>query len=272
MIGWTVVATLGCAIGDGATGPGGAPELGDDDTGTATGGDSLESTGEGQTSISDSTGSDADGSTSGPPVGSDEGPTGPGGFICGAAILEETFAVSGLEESPDWTTGGSGNVSSQAVGGVLEIDIDGGFWTAEALVQVPEVGAIGLELVEAPLDPPGLVWIGLMESGHEVYIDVYEGSLRASFRNPGDSGYTIADDLPYDPGAHRFLRLRYDAAQPTAMTQTSPDGVTWNDFAALDVTMMDISNAQVGMGAALSGGAAASPATVVDDILLCAGA
>lgn len=281
-------ATVGCAAGGDADGNG-VPGLGGRDSGgtAADSATSVASDGNVDTSSSDptsdagTTDDPADASTStsgststGEAVDVDSGPgdsTGPAELACDELILDETFTNSGLERSADWVIGGNGNASSQVADGTLEIHVDAGaFWTAETAVPIPTAGAISVELLQAPVAPPGIVWLGLVESGHEAYIDVLEDQLRASFRNPGDDEYSIAESVPYDAVAHRHLRVRFDAADATAQTQTSADGMTWLDFAALDISMMAPADTRATLGSAASTDAGA-PLVTVDNLSLCAG-
>ena len=238
-----------------------AGTVGEDDGPGQTATTTPETTG---ASATDDGGSDAaDGSTG---LG---GTTGDPADNCVSILLEEDFSAGGLEGSPNWDTNTSGGASVEVVGGALEISVAGesGFWTASATVPLPQHGAAALEIVQGP--DPGLVWLGLVDGDREVHIDVLDGMLRATYRNPGDAAYQVLDSTAHDPNAHRFVRLTIDADTPAVRTQTSPDGRAWAEFVAHDVSMFDLANATLSIGSGLASGGALSPVAAIDDILLC---
>jgi len=268
----------GCADGGDGVGEGLLTLGGDDASMSRDTADSGGSEGPGQTATSTPSTSAAtawgedDSTSTGAADGSSEaGTTAAPTDDCASVVLEENFATGGLDR-PGWSTTLSGNVAVDVVGGALEISADdpnggGGFWLATAAIEVPPRGAAAFEVVHGP--EAGLLWLGLVDGSREVHIDVLDGLLRATFRNPGDSGYQVAQSADFDPTQHRFVRVTYDADAPQLHTQTSPDGRTWVDFAEQDVSMFDFGSASLQVGSGLPGANAPSPVAAIDDLVLC---
>ncbi len=280
---WISLATA-CAGGDGESNSG-IPGFGGGDgstTETTASGSDDGTTAQSGTSTADTTATGAAQSTSnatndsitatGPAPGTSTGleTTGPGDDC--VIVFEEDFSGAGLDGSPDWETQASGGATAAVVAGTLQVSADntdggGGFYIGEATLDLPERGAVAFELVQGP--DPGIVWLGIVDGEREVHIDVLDGVLRATYRNPGDSGYTPLSSAPYNPAQHRFLRLSIDAIAPAVRAETSADGRAWTVFDQHDVSLFDLGSARLSIGLGLLDPIVLSPIATIDNIVIC---
>lgn len=173
-------------------------------------------------------------STSGsPPDGSSssEGSTGsepPPGIACrGPALVEEPFAALPLDPLVWGTYEGQG-VTAEILGGELRfvaVESIGGYTGFYTTMPLPTVGRAGAELLAVPPSAaPAEAYVALGESGSSYGFSVSDGGLHTYYNNGMPGGRT---SRPYDPVAHRWLRLGFDKDQRSIEWETSPDAVVW---------------------------------------------
>jgi hypothetical protein len=213
---------------------------------TATGSTAGDDDPPGSTSTSTSTNSTTDpslgttlplddsGTSASPPDESStsgEDPTGvepPPSVACrGPALVEEPFTSLPLDPGV-WDSYESPGVTVEAVAGELRLvamQAAGDYTGFYTLIPLPPVGRVGAELLAVPPSAaPAEAYVSLYDAGKSYGFSVSDGGLHTYYYNGMPGGRT---SRLYDPVAHRWLRLGFDAEQRAITWETSPDARVW---------------------------------------------
>jgi hypothetical protein len=201
---------------------------------------------------SSTSGSPPDSSTSG------EDPTGsepPPGVACrGPALVEEPFASLPLDPLV-WSSYEGQGVTVELFAGELRfvaVETVGGYTGFYTAMPLPTVGRVGAELIGVPPSTaPAEAYVALSDSNNHGYgFSVYDGTLHTYYNN--GMPFTRTSE-PYDPMAHRWLRIGFDMDQGTIEWETSPDASEWqlvDEELAIDVAfVIESADLEIGAGA-----------------------
>jgi hypothetical protein len=152
---------------------------------------------------------------------------------CADALLVETFddAWDDMAWSASLGPGESVTVQNEELSIGVEGSVDG--YGTLASTQAFEIGAVTVEVrLVTPLEWDGdeaetLIFIEDGELQARAGFAVYPASLLAVVTDP-ETGPMAVDVQPYDPDAHRWLRIRTDPTEVEFLT--SADRETWTSF------------------------------------------
>lgn len=201
--------------------------------------------------------------------------TGPSSLVCpGVALIDDPFDARALD--PDWwTTYEAEGVTFTLVDGELyfeAIDATGDYTGLVNLVPLPPVGFAAVELSTTPPEDAPAQAFFVLGSNDIYYGFVVEGSTLYSIydSDADDDDRTIN---PYDPVAHRWLRMIVDAEEGTLVWEVSPDGLEWKPLDSEDQldNDFDLSTAVMDFGAGVwDGPFSADPVATFGHARLCA--
>lgn len=228
----------------GTTSPSGTTAASDDTTASTIAVSASSGTGATTGEATGSTGGDA-GST---------GDTGGTGLCVGMALGEETFEAIPMAGA-GWEPYAGGSAVASVQDEVLHVGVDmpdpsspESYWGMHTEGAIPESGSVGFEVVSAaPSDVPVEVYLWLGDGASIYYFVVTEGELRSSAIESGI--ITASETAPYDPDAHRWLRLTFDAPSELIDFETSVDGEDWILFDSVGATALDFGIAWSELGA-----------------------
>jgi hypothetical protein len=158
----------------------------------------------------------------------------------------ETFQALPLDPSR-WSGSPGSGIDATIENGALHVAVDlqqgtlFEYMIFDAVVTLPAAGVIGFEVLEIP-DPSfnAQVYLGLETSlGTLLYIDFNSGDIKVLYRNE-TLNFSTYGETPWDPIAHRWVRILYDISMPTVVFETSPDAETWTHFHTYDLTAADV--------------------------------
>ncbi|MEX1366674.1 MAG: hypothetical protein AB1Z98_26345 [Nannocystaceae bacterium] len=134
----------------------------------------------------------------------------------------------------------------------------------------PAVGEAGAELLVVPeAKLPGEVYVTLIGEQATYGFDVASEEL-ATFEHTDD--YSVRVVEPFDPQAHRWVRMAFDEQAGTLQWQVSPDGFDWTtiDSETELATGWSPSSTSLEIGGGLwTGPYAADPLFLVDNAFVC---
>ncbi len=198
--------------------------------------------------LDDSGGTTTDGSTATTDVdtatsGSDSGGTttdGPAFGPCqdSTLLLLDTFDDPGIDRAW-WELYVDGPIMLAPSEGALVATVDDvtGDRTAYSDLRtrdpLPPVGSAGVEVLEIP-DPMLPATESYLTIGDESIVfgmDFYQGDILI-YENYGV--YTVRTTVPFDPNAHRWVRLAFDQGLDRLVWQASADGERWDELDVLE--------------------------------------
>jgi hypothetical protein len=191
-------------------------------------------------------------------------------------VVEEGFSSLPLSARV-WAAYEDGAVEVSAPGGVLHVGVDlpqadspDAYFGAYALADIPASGSAGLEihLIPDAADDADIV-IGIEDASRLLMLDVFYARIYALIREP-DGTYTQLSLVEFDPIAHRWIRVSWDAEVGAVAFETSPDRATWSTFHELDVVDFDFSDARLLFyGGAWNGPLEVDPVVAFDSVFMC---
>ena len=108
--------------------------------------------------------------------------------------------------------------------------------------------------------------VGENDLNKQVFFDIYGNYIRTNVWNKANNGYTEVIEYPYDPIAHRWLRIRHAGGR--FYFDVSPNGGAWTELYSCPVPF-DISRMWFDMGGGLYLNTSASvPPIIVDNFSL----
>lgn len=178
---------------------------------------------------------------------------------CGAASVVALHSFSDGPLDPDsWNEQSIGSGSAEIVDGALTLSLDGApqgpnFWWTQTSFPLPRSGSVVQELVQTPSPTSGpSIWLVVHSAPMEVYITAAAGDLETSVRY-GTGPFETRSSIPYDPIAHRWVRLVYDETTARVDAEASPDAADWTLVNSIDAPEIDFASIEVGPGGGLNG-------------------
>lgn len=182
---------------------------------------------------------DGTGTTASPPGTTGTDPTGgPELEACeGETIMDEPFVALPLDPSR-WSVFNDAGIAVNVLDGALRLSAveakAGGYAYLGSTFALPESGSVGVELLAIP--PPGVP--------AEAYVVLTSAELTYGFQALG--GYleliyehraepVLATSLPYDPVAHRWLRLVLDATGDSIAWEAASTVGEWERLAEAEL-------------------------------------
>jgi hypothetical protein len=193
------------------------------------------------------------------------------------ATMTDHFDFDAVPESmPSWDIQVQGKATPLAEAGVLYVGVDlptqGGpssYWIMVGQATIPQVGAVGLRVVEAPKPSERAeVYVGLNDGQQLVYMSVIQGEV---FVGLLDNTTTALHSVPYVSAMHQWLRITYDTGSSAMDFQTSPDGVSWDSIGMSTVDGFDFSQGYVeaGIGSLQGPISDVERTAAMDDLFVC---
>jgi hypothetical protein len=168
---------------------------------------------------------------------------------CPIDLLADDFDDPEVAEI--WKPATAGGCTVAEVDGLLEMvnpTLGGACSYASALGSILTDGAVEVDVAGDGDGAPDQVFAVQLGVGGDTIAFVHAaGGTRGRLRlerlepgeRPGASGAEVLDDVAFDPAAHRTWRFRHQDGELHA--ETSPDGATWLDHAALaDLAVADV--------------------------------
>ncbi|MCA9650145.1 MAG: hypothetical protein H6712_17750 [Myxococcales bacterium] len=161
--------------------------------------------------------------------------------------------------------------------GSMRITVDdpamdqGAYAGMDSLVGLPMAGEAGAQLLSIPdADLPAEAFFVLEGPKVTAGFDIYGGEIGSFFHN---GEYLERVVVPFDPEAHRWIRIVFDELAMTVRWETSPDGLEWSTFDVEAEPPADwlpsLTNLDIGAGV-WSSPAFADPLLEIDDVFVCA--
>jgi hypothetical protein len=209
-------------------------------------------------------------------------PTSDGDSSTGETRCAVAFTDDFDDTVPDarWDPFDDPGVSVAETDGVLVVSIEaavtdgwGGYSTAEAYALTN--AELSVELVAATQQPDTESGFTITDAatGDEVGIAVASGQLVALHYDVAQDIFQTLASIPYEPNAHRFLRIRTDSETSMIKFEYGSDERSWQELgtASTDIVALDPAVVELSAGHDTDSALDAPTVTQFDNFSMCAG-